>query len=648
MVAFGQVSTLPNTDNGNRKLIHACRFQTPSDSGYLLYLGIWMIGAASDRHAQMAIYSDNNGTPDALLLQTGGVTVTTDDWCWFPNLSLALTGGAYYWLAFVTDSDALIQQYGVGTTNQHCWASLGEGETYYGNIPSVFPPGIFGDGVYRMYGEYEPIISPPAESYAFDYSVVNSDKFYSNPITLVVNQNLGTVTIGTAGVFRTYIGSGVTFQSVYTKGAGTVTYNLVIGSAAHGSTSPLAGTYAYALGENVTVTGYPDSGYYLDFWDWNGVHVPNNGDVFAFSMGSLSNTITPHFEVEPTSPTWQIKFWDSVANWVTIEDAEVEYITEELNGTEEAVFKIPNTAANRSALHLDSLTPEASFPYDNVIVQIIYKSNVVFTGLCTGAEYSPAFLRCLLYNPTFTFLKQAPATVTASYVNVGANYILSYIIAASGLTSYVTQDWDRCSATPATINFKKTNAYDAVAALAKCVGLHFWGTGVYGTSGSYPCITVGTRDATIHALPSRIENFSRGIDRSKKYATVVIQSTDIETGTTIQGSATSGTGATKVYAYSKASDIATLNMLAAAKLAVLNNSSTNITITCLTEDVSTLHPGQYVTVNRADLLLNGNYIIQNIKKGPVLTTIDLEIPPLQEDIYLSELDGLVQDVIKNQ
>jgi hypothetical protein len=298
---------------------------------------------------------------------------------------------------------------------------------------------------------------------------------------------------------------------------------------------------------------------------------------------------------------------------------------EELNGSEEAVFNIPNTSANRAIIA------------SNVLVNVLYNGSVIYPGLLTGAKYTSTNLQCYVYNPVFVALKQATATLTKVYTSVAANSILADIVACTSGVSIGS-----CPSTAVSLTFKNSNAFDALVALAKGLGLYYWGVSAGGGS-TNGTINIGTRDATTYTPSIYEQSTSRGIDRSKQYSKVIINGVSNSTGQPIQGTAGSG-GAVKTFTDKKTSDVATLNALAAYKLLTLNNPSTGNPLSILTDTAAAWHPGQYVTVSRSDLNLIGTLIIQRITKGPVLSTVEVDIPVNQDDVYLQDVTEQTSDL----
>jgi len=309
------------------------------------------------------------------------------------------------------------------------------------------------------------------------------------------------------------------------------------------------------------------------------------------------------------------------ATWTTLSGVTFDHTLEELNGTEEFIFNLPNTPGNRAIIA------------NNVLLNASYNGSVIFYGLLTGADYTAANLQCKVYNPVFVALKQATGALTKSYTSVAATSILQDILAltsaqASPFIPAITAG--SCPSTQVSIKYSNANPFDAMVTLTKALGLYYWG------DGNALTINIGTRDATVFTPTIYEQGTKRGIDRSKQIGQVVITGTDVS-GVQIQGSAGSN-GAIKYYTDQKVADVTSLNSLAAYKLTLLNNPSTGNPLSVLTDQAYTCKPGQYISINRADLTLVGSFIIQRITKRDVLTTIDVDVPVNQDDIYLIETD----------
>ena len=104
VVVIGNTSEGSTTDfitDASGAWINANRFRAQADGTVTMMRA--KVGAIAG-HYQLAIYSDNNGSPSRLLRATASVTPNTTGWHTFPlTAPLALTNGSYYWLAIWSD-----------------------------------------------------------------------------------------------------------------------------------------------------------------------------------------------------------------------------------------------------------------------------------------------------------------------------------------------------------------------------------------------------------------------------------------------------------------------------------------------------------------------------------------------------------------
>ncbi len=84
---------------------------TPTDSGTVSDIMLYLTGSGVNRHAQVAIYADIGNVPGALLAKSSSEAITLDGWHDFSGFNVAIAGGTPYWLACETDSDSLLWYY---------------------------------------------------------------------------------------------------------------------------------------------------------------------------------------------------------------------------------------------------------------------------------------------------------------------------------------------------------------------------------------------------------------------------------------------------------------------------------------------------------------------------------------------------------
>jgi hypothetical protein len=319
---------------------------------------------------------------------------------------------------------------------------------------------------------------------------------------------------------------------------------------------------------------------------------------------------------------WQFQYWNGSA-WVNLANAQIDHILEELSsigGQEELVFDLPNTAANRTIVQA---LPYVRCLFNGTLIFPLANQNAVVAGL----QYSTATIEVTAYNVVFAKLSQASSTVTQTYTNTAVATIAAYICGLAGV---------KVGSMPSlnvSIKFTNANCYKALQDLANACGSDYWAD----SNG----FNIGTRDSTVQTLGYVGSNSKRGLDYSKQIDQVIVKGVDVN-GNPIQGSAGSS-GSIATFTEKKAADTATLNKIAAFKLQTLNNPSNGNSLECLISQVSTWHPGQYVSANRPDLNLVGSYIIQRITKQAVSCTVEVDAAMPQIDVNLQETDDFGGD-----
>ena len=334
--------------------------------------------------------------------------------------------------------------------------------------------------------------------------------------------------------------------------------------------------------------------------------------------------------------SWQFQYWNGSA-WVNFQNAQIDHIMEELSslsgggnaaGQEECVFDIPNTAANRTIVQ--------ALPY----AQCLFNGTLIFplANQCAVVGkllYSPTTIEVTLYNAVFMKLAQASSTVTKAYTNTAVSTIAAYICGLAGVSV------GSMPSINVSITFNNANCFKAMQDLATACGLDYWGD----ANG----FNIGTRNSTLQTLGWCDDNSKRGLDYSKTVDTVIVKGVNAS-GAAIQGAAyssgysASNTGSVASFTVKKASDINTLNNIAALKLQKLNNPSDGNSLECLISQVATWHPGQYVSCNRPDLDLVGSYIVQRITKQVVTCTVEVDAAMPQMDVDALQQDNDADDL----
>ena len=251
---------------------------------------------------------------------------------------------------------------------------------------------------------------------------------------------------------------------------------------------------------------------------------------------------------------------------------------------------LPNTAANRTIVQA---LPYVQCLYNGTMIfPIQYETETSLNAVIGGLKYSPTTIEVTAYNYAYVKLSQASQTLTKAYTNTPVGTILTYICGLAGVPwGFPTLN--------VSITFNNANCFKAIQDLAAACGMDY-----YADSNG---INIGTRDSTVQTLGLIDNNSKRGKDYSKTVDSVLVNGVS-SSGAAIQGSAyasgysVSSPGAVATFTVKKISDLATLNNVAALKLQKLNNPSNGNSLECLTSQVATWHPGQYVSCSRPDRL----------------------------------------------
>jgi hypothetical protein len=102
---LGYTAVAATTDSGAANYITAWSFAMPNESGTATSLSIYIsapVSAAPNNLFQVAIYSDVNGLPGALVVSTPSQAIVPNAWNTVP-LTAVLQPNAKYWLAYNTN-----------------------------------------------------------------------------------------------------------------------------------------------------------------------------------------------------------------------------------------------------------------------------------------------------------------------------------------------------------------------------------------------------------------------------------------------------------------------------------------------------------------------------------------------------------------
>lgn len=122
MGTFGNTGTGTGEDGGWSTLCVVCRYQA-SETGTVTDISFYLKTAVSG-NLKLGIYADSSGNPGALLYGGGSFAVSGIGWKNQTGLSVAVTAGNYYWIAFRPDSDSMDTGYDTGVANQMRYKSV--------------------------------------------------------------------------------------------------------------------------------------------------------------------------------------------------------------------------------------------------------------------------------------------------------------------------------------------------------------------------------------------------------------------------------------------------------------------------------------------------------------------------------------------
>jgi len=304
---------------------------------------------------------------------------------------------------------------------------------------------------------------------------------------------------------------------------------------------------------------------------------------------------------------WKLEYYN--AGWIEFTGT-VEETIEELNGHEEATFKIPNIADNRTFVSTDQ------------IIRIKFDDIQVFLGALFGVEYSLTRLKCIVYNGVYELLKRR--VISGNYVNTPANVVAEAVRIAAGLINPLGS----CPTTPITVEFDQTLCFDAIELIAKILNKDHW-------TQNGDTLYIGARGSSQSFDGTIAKVSTRGLDRSKKRNKVHFRGVN-ESGEQIMGVAGTGDNVAVFWSHN-ATSITTLNALAAQKLAEINSDDSGVTLTCPITSGAHLHSGDTITINKPELNLFGSYKIKKITKHRKTVDIEVSRPKKCTEDILEEL-----------
>jgi len=322
---------------------------------------------------------------------------------------------------------------------------------------------------------------------------------------------------------------------------------------------------------------------------------------------------------------WLIKI-----DTVEYTDAVFDHIEENLNGHIEAAFTLPNNDVNRTLVNADHT------------VEILYNDGAAttseFTGILRAPEFQQSGLLCKCYQTCYEQMQRK--VHTGNYDAITPDVILAAIASSAGVLV------GACPTTPTlSVRYDKAYCYDAARFIAWVLGKDLYPD----FSGASPRINIGTAGTGYPSGRGLLQYTTvpkRGKDRAKKRDKVYIRGLDAS-GLPLVGEAGTGTEVA-VFTDRTATDQATINALAAKKLADLNvEASGCIVPTTLESPIVApayvqgydVHAGDYVILNCAELDYASS-VVRVIKVTKRLTDAEVEVEKaeLLLDDYLEEIE----------
>lgn len=316
--------------------------------------------------------------------------------------------------------------------------------------------------------------------------------------------------------------------------------------------------------------------------------------------------------------------WKVLIDTVEYLEAVVETIEEILNGHIEATFTLPNTAENRTIVNSDH------------VVEIFYNDTSEFKGILRAPEFQRDKLLCKCYQ---TAEEQGQRKVhIGNYPSFSPDVIFAAICASAGIVAGV------CPVTPAlSVRYDRAYCYDAARYIAWVLGKDLY-SDFSGTNPRYNIGTAGTGYPSGRGVLQYTVTPRRGKDRGKKRDKVYLRGLDAA-GNPLVGSAGSGTDVS-VGTDRTSTDQATIDAMAAKKLAELNTESSGCMVTVALESPDAtpayvqgydIHAGDYVIFDCTELDYSAAVVrVAKVTKQLVDIIVEVEKAEKLLDDYLEE------------
>jgi hypothetical protein len=137
-------------DQGDANCLAGSQVVTTA-AGKVGSLSVW-VGPIDPQNPlyQVAIYTDNNGSPGSLVVRSATGTLIGNSWNTLP-ITATLQAGTAYWLMYNTNgSSYAVNNLAYTTSAQNVGAFSGNGDPF-GTWPTAFPTPVIWNGVYSMF-----------------------------------------------------------------------------------------------------------------------------------------------------------------------------------------------------------------------------------------------------------------------------------------------------------------------------------------------------------------------------------------------------------------------------------------------------------------------------------------------------------------
>ena len=293
---------------------------------------------------------------------------------------------------------------------------------------------------------------------------------------------------------------------------------------------------------------------------------------------------------------WVIEYWDEGSSSFIEFEGVWDQTNEELDGDCYATFYLANSADNRALIQQD------------LLVAVWFEDALVFSGTLSGGDLGATRIKAVIYD-TVMLILDAAEPVSGCYDQKPANVIAADLLAGTGISL------GYCPTTPKSAVFYNVNRLDGFKFLADALNLD-----LFSTSGTY--INLAVKGDSVVWTPNSIMVSNRGLDRSKQRTKVKVRGVDLQ-GNHIIGVAGTGTKV-KTFSYNTPTDAATLNNIAAKKLAEVITDSSGMPISVLITVGKGYSTGDSVTIVDERYLLNGTYRIKQLNKTRTKVKLQLE------------------------